>query len=67
MPQASPQTLVITLWIAMITIIALFMGMESAIGWTVIAGASVLPPLAMLWIWKAPRVSVAESIRQTIQ
>lgn len=57
----------ITLWIATMTLLALFVGVESATGWTVIAGASVLPPLAMLWIWKAPRVSVAESIRPATQ
>ena len=67
MKQGSSLTLMITLWIAMMTMTALFVGVESATGWTVIAGASILPPLAMLWIWKAPRLSVAESIRQTIQ
>ena len=51
----------------MMTMIALFVGVESATGWSVIAGASLLPPLAMLWIWKAPRVSVAEAIRPSTQ
>ena len=67
MKPPSSLTLILTLWIATMTLVALSVGLESATGWTVIAGASVLPPLAMLWIWKAPRASVAETIRPATQ
>ena len=49
--------LIVTAWVAMMLVTALYVGVESAIGWTVIAGASMLPPLGMLWMWPRPGVT----------
>jgi hypothetical protein len=57
MKQKYLMTLIITAWVAMMLVTALFVGVESAIGWTVIAGASMLPPLGMLWTWRRPGVT----------
>jgi hypothetical protein len=67
MTQTTLNALMIMSWVAMLILTALFIGVDSTIGWTVIAGASVLPPLTMLWVWRDPRRTVAESIRQPLQ
>ena len=61
------NALIFTAWVAMMLVTALFVGVESAIGWSVIAGASILPPLAVLWTGQRPGVTIAESIRQALQ
>lgn len=60
-------TLIITAWTAMMLVTAIFVGVESATEWMVIAGASMLPPLVMLWTWGSPAVTIAASIRQATQ
>lgn len=62
MTQEYMKTLIFTAWVAMMVVMALFVGVESAIGWSVIAGASILPPLAVLWTWQRPQVTISESI-----
>ena len=67
MKQEYLMTMIITAWVAVMLVTALYVGVESAIGWSVIAGSSMLPPLAILWKWPRPAVTLLESIRQPIQ
>jgi hypothetical protein len=67
MTQATIKTISIMSWVSAMILTALSIGIESTIGWTVIAGASILPPLSMLWVWRDPTLTVAEIVRQPLQ
>lgn len=51
-------------WLLALCAVGLAAEMTSVLGWTVLAGLAVLPPLVMLRLWSGPPESMSESIRE---
>jgi hypothetical protein len=61
------QTMKMTIaavWVALAVTAGLVIGVTTLLGWTVLAGVSILPPLVMAWWWSDPRQTLSESINE---
>jgi hypothetical protein len=54
-------------WIVGLAILAVFLGLNSVLGWTVLVMLGLLPPLVMLRFWSPPAQSTSESIRKVLR
>jgi hypothetical protein len=54
-------------WILAIGVLGYVLGTTSLAGWTVLAVVSVIPPVVVMRLWRAPSQSMSESIREVIR
>ena len=54
-------------WVAVVLIAGMVGNVNSVMGWTVLAGVAVIPPLVMMWRWNAPRQTMSESIQDALR
>jgi len=54
-------------WIVGLAIVAAFLGLNSLVGWTILAVIGLLPPLVMLRLWNPPAQTTSESIRKVLR
>ena len=54
-------------WILAVGVLGYILGTTSLAGWTVLAVVSVIPPVVMMRLWRAPSQSMSESIREVIR
>jgi len=67
MKLESIQALIIGGWLLGLGVIGLSVNLTSAVGWSLLVGLGLLPPLIMLRMWKQPEQSISESIREAIR
>ena len=54
-------------WILAVGVLGYVLGTTSLAGWTVLAVVSVIPPVVIMRLWRAPSQSMSESIREVIR
>ena len=54
-------------WILGLAIVAAFLGLNSLLGWTVLAVIGLLPPIVMLRLWNPPAETTSEDIRKVLR
>ena len=54
-------------WILAVGVLGYILGTTSLAGWTVLAIVSVIPPVVMMRLWRAPSQSMSESIREVMR
>jgi len=54
-------------WIVGLAIVAAVLGLNSLVGWTILAVIGLLPPLVMLRLWNPPAQTTSESIRKVLR
>jgi hypothetical protein len=54
-------------WILAVGVLGYILGTTSLAGWTVLAVVSVIPPVVIMRLWRAPSQSMSESIREVIR
>jgi hypothetical protein len=54
-------------WVLAVGVLGYILGTASLAGWTVLAIVSVIPPVVIMRLWRAPSPSMSESIREVIQ
>jgi hypothetical protein len=51
-------------WILTMSLVGLSVGISDVSGWTLLAGAALLPSIVMLRAWQAPAQTFSEAIRE---
>ena len=54
-------------WILAVGVLGYILGTTSLAGWTVLAVVSVIPPVVIMRLWRAPSQSMSESIREVMR
>jgi len=54
-------------WILAVGVLAYILGTTSLAGWTALAVVSVIPPVVIMRLWRAPSQSMSESIREVMR
>ena len=54
-------------WILGLANVAAFLGLNSLLGWTVLAVIGLLPPIVMLRLWNPPAETTSEDIRKVLR
>ena len=63
MQLESILAIVATLWVSTVGAVAIVGNFQSLLGWTVLFGVAVVPPLVMMWRWNHPVQTMSESIQ----
>jgi hypothetical protein len=58
---------VITGWVLAVAVLGYLTRTTSLAGWTLLAAATVIPPVVIMSLWRAPAPSMSESIREVIR
>jgi hypothetical protein len=66
MQLESVKAPVATVWVSAVCTAGIAGNLTSLSGWTVLAGLTALPPLAMMRPWNSPRQSMSESIQEAL-
>ena len=54
-------------WILAVGVLGYILGTTSLAGWAVLAIVSVIPPVVIMRLWRAPSQSMSESIREVMR
>jgi hypothetical protein len=54
-------------WILAVGVLGYILGTTSLAGWTALAIVSVIPPIVIMRLWRAPSQSMSESIREVMR
>jgi hypothetical protein len=54
-------------WILALGVLGYMLGTRSLAGWTFLAIVSVIPPVVIMRLWRAPSQSMSESIREVMR
>lgn len=54
-------------WILAVGVLGYILGTTSLAGWAVLAAVSVIPPVVIMRLWRAPSQSMSESIREVMR
>ena len=58
---------VIGAWMLAVVVLGYILGTTSLVAWTVLAVVSVIPPVVIMRLWRAPSQSMSESIREVMR
>jgi hypothetical protein len=61
------KSAVVGVWVLAWSVIALSVNVSSAIGWVLLVGSALLPPLVILRLWRPPAQTISESIRDVLK
>jgi hypothetical protein len=61
------KTAVIGAWVVACGVIGVLLNVSSAIGWALLIGSAVVPPLVLLQMWRPPAQTMSESIRDVLK
>jgi hypothetical protein len=68
MQLLSIKTTIAIVWVLTVLIGGFFVGnVTSFPSWTALVAIAVLPPLVMMWLWKAPLKSMSERIQEALR
>lgn len=67
MQLVSIKAIIGTLWVSAVSVVGIAGNLSSVASWTVLAVVAVVPPLVMMWRWKAPRQTMSESIQEALR
>jgi hypothetical protein len=67
MQLVSIKAIIGTLWVSAVSVVGIARNLSSVASWTVLAVVAVVPPLVMMWRWKAPRQTMSESIQEALR
>ena len=56
-----------TAWVAAVSLVGIAANVRSTASWVVLACVALLPPVAMAFLWNAPRQTMSESIREVLR
>jgi hypothetical protein len=63
MQLVSIKLMLAMLWVLSAFIIGIAGNVDSFLGWAVLTGVAVVPPLVVIWRWNDPRQTMSESIQ----
>jgi hypothetical protein len=63
MQLVSIKLILAMLWVLAAFIIGIAGNVDSFLGWAVLTGVAVVPPLVVMWRWNDPRQTMSESIQ----
>ena len=64
MQLVSIKLILAMLWVLAAFIIGIAENVDSFLGWAVLTGVAIVPPLVMMWRWNDPRQTMSESIQE---
>jgi hypothetical protein len=62
MSSENLKMLLFATWMIAVFVVALALGVTSAVNWTLVACAAILPPVVARQFWRTPEQSMSESI-----
>ena len=54
-------------WMLIMGAVAVLGMVTSGLGWVTIAGFTLLPTMALFWLWREPQESMSASIRKVLR
>jgi hypothetical protein len=61
------RTAIIGAWVLLITGIGVLIDVKSAIGWMLLVGLALGPPIIFSWLWRQPAKTMSQSIHDVLK